>query len=121
MRVAVTYEDGMIFQHFGHTQQFKVYDIEDGKVVGSQVVGTNGQGHGALAHRRRLRRRESDFTEASPAVRTRQFRRYFRGLWAMTQMYTVTIMSMKRDIPAANTAAGTNVTDIFCANCKIIS
>ena len=35
MRVAVTYEDGMIFQHFGHTQQFKVYDIEDGKVVGS--------------------------------------------------------------------------------------
>lgn len=49
MRVAVTYEDGMIFQHFGHTQQFKVYDIEDGKVVGSQVVGTNGQGHGALA------------------------------------------------------------------------
>ena len=49
MRVAVTYEDGMIFQHFGHTQQFKVYDIDDGKVVGSQVVGTNGQGHGALA------------------------------------------------------------------------
>jgi len=49
MRIAVTYENGMIFQHFGHTQQFKVYDVQDGKVVSSQVVDTNGSGHGALA------------------------------------------------------------------------
>ncbi len=49
MKVAVTYENGMVFQHFGHTQQFKVYDIEDGRVVSEQVVDTNGQGHGALA------------------------------------------------------------------------
>lgn len=49
MRVAVTYEEGEIFQHFGHTSQFKVYDIEDGTVVDSQVVDTNGSGHGALA------------------------------------------------------------------------
>ena len=49
MRIAVTYENGMIFQHFGHTEQFKVYDVEDGKVIASEVVGTNGQGHGALA------------------------------------------------------------------------
>ncbi len=49
MKVAVTYEDGMVFQHFGHTQQFKVYDIQNGKVVNAQVVDTNGQGHGALA------------------------------------------------------------------------
>ena len=49
MRVAVTYEDGEIFQHFGRTEQFKVYDIEDGKVISSEVVGTNGRGHGALA------------------------------------------------------------------------
>lgn len=49
MKVAVTYENGEIFQHFGHTQQFKVYDIEAGKIVGEQVVDTNGQGHGALA------------------------------------------------------------------------
>ena len=49
MRVAVTYEDGEIFQHFGRTEQFKVYDIEDGKVISSGVVGTNGRGHGALA------------------------------------------------------------------------
>ncbi|MDD3253261.1 MAG: DUF134 domain-containing protein [Lachnospiraceae bacterium] len=49
MRIAVTYEDGQVFQHFGHTEQFKVYDIEDGKIVKEQVVDTNGQGHGALA------------------------------------------------------------------------
>lgn len=49
MRVAVTYENGQIFQHFGHTQQFKVYDIAEGKVIASEVVDTNGSGHGALA------------------------------------------------------------------------
>jgi len=48
MRIAVTYENGQIFQHFGHTSQFKVYDVEDGKVVASQIVDTNGNGHGAL-------------------------------------------------------------------------
>ena len=49
MKIAVTYEDGQIFQHFGHTSQFKLYDVADGKVVNSQVVDTNGSGHGALA------------------------------------------------------------------------
>lgn len=49
MKIAVTYENGQVFQHFGHTQQFKVYEVKDGKVVSSEVVGTNGQGHGALA------------------------------------------------------------------------
>ena len=49
MKVAVTYENGRVFQHFGHTAQFKLYDIEDGKVVRQEVVDTNGSGHGALA------------------------------------------------------------------------
>ena len=49
MRIAVTYENGQIFQHFGHSEQFKFYDVEDGKVVSSQVADTNGSGHGALA------------------------------------------------------------------------
>lgn len=49
MRIAVTYEDGNIFQHFGHSEQFKLYDVEEGKIVNTQVVDTNGQGHGALA------------------------------------------------------------------------
>lgn len=49
MRIAVTYENGEVFQHFGHTEKFKFYDVEDGAVVSSQVVDTNGSGHGALA------------------------------------------------------------------------
>lgn len=49
MKIAVTYENGQIFQHFGHTEQFKVYDVQDGKVVNSEVLDTNGSGHGALA------------------------------------------------------------------------
>ena len=49
MKIAVTYENGDVFQHFGHTQQFKVYDVEGDKVVSSQVIDTNGTGHGALA------------------------------------------------------------------------
>ena len=49
MRIAVTYENGMIFQHFGHTQEFKIYDVQDGKILASEVVDTNGSGHGALA------------------------------------------------------------------------
>ena len=49
MKIAVTYENGNIFPHFGHTEQFKVYDIADGKITGAEVVGTDGNGHGALA------------------------------------------------------------------------
>ena len=47
MRIAVTYENGQIFQHFGHTETFKIYDVEEGKIVHSEVVDTNGSGHGA--------------------------------------------------------------------------
>ena len=49
MKIAVTYENEQIFQHFGHTEQFKVYEVEGGKIVSSEVIDTNGQGHGALA------------------------------------------------------------------------
>ncbi|MBE6128769.1 MAG: DUF134 domain-containing protein [Erysipelotrichaceae bacterium] len=49
MRIAVAYDNGEIFQHFGHTEQFKLYDIADGKIVNEQIVDTNGSGHGALA------------------------------------------------------------------------
>ena len=49
MKIAVTYENGQIFQHFGHTQQFKVYEIENGQITGTQILDTNGSGHGALA------------------------------------------------------------------------
>lgn len=49
MKIAVTYENGQVFQHFGHTEQFKVYDVENGEIKSSEIVDTNGQGHGALA------------------------------------------------------------------------
>ena len=49
MKIAVTYENGQIFQHFGHTAQFKLYEVENGEIVNSEVVDTNGSGHGALA------------------------------------------------------------------------
>lgn len=48
MKIAVTYEEGNIFQHFGQTKEFKVYDIEEGKIVGTSVISTTGDGHGAL-------------------------------------------------------------------------
>lgn len=49
MKIAVTYENGQVFQHFGRTEQFKVYEVEDGRIVSSQVMSTNGTGHEALA------------------------------------------------------------------------
>ena len=119
MKIAVTYEDGMVFQHFGHTQQFKVYDIEDGKVVGTQVVGTNGQGHGALAGFLLSGKvdtlicggigggAQAALAEAAfPAARTRRCRRFLRGTWAMTLMCIATAMNTRRGIPAVNMAAG---------------
>lgn len=49
MKIAVTYAGGLIFQHFGHTARFKIYEVEQGSVVSAQVVDTEGYGHGALA------------------------------------------------------------------------
>lgn len=49
MKIAVTYDDGNVFQHFGRTEFFKVYETEDGKAVSSEVISSNGVGHGALA------------------------------------------------------------------------
>lgn len=49
MKIAVTFESGLIFQHFGHTASFKIYDVDNGEIKSSVVVDTNGSGHGALA------------------------------------------------------------------------
>ena len=49
MKIAVTYDNGEIFQHFGKTESFKIYEVEDNKVISSEVIGSNGTGHGALA------------------------------------------------------------------------
>ena len=49
MKIAVAYDNGNIFQHFGRTESFKLYEIEDNTVISSKVIGSNGIGHGALA------------------------------------------------------------------------
>ncbi len=49
MRIAVTYDSGSVFQHFGHTEQFKLYDVENGVITAEKIVDTMGSGHGALA------------------------------------------------------------------------
>lgn len=49
MRIAVTYENGEVFQHFGHTERFQVYDVENGKIILKTLVNADGSGHGALA------------------------------------------------------------------------
>ena len=49
MKIAVTFENGNVFQHFGRTEQFKLYETEDGKILSSEVRGTDGIGHEALA------------------------------------------------------------------------
>ena len=49
MKIAVTYDNGNIFQHFGKTENFKIYTVEDGQILSSEVIGTGGIGHEALA------------------------------------------------------------------------
>ncbi len=49
MRIAVTYQDGQVFPHFGHTEQFKIYEVENNQVIRSMVIPSTGFGHGALA------------------------------------------------------------------------
>lgn len=49
MKIAVTYQNGLVFQHFGHSEAFKIYEIENGEVKNAEVAPTNGSGHGALA------------------------------------------------------------------------
>jgi len=49
MRIAVTYKDGKVFEHFGHSEEFKIYDVEGDNIISSEIVGVDGAGHGALA------------------------------------------------------------------------
>ena len=49
MKIAVTYENGQIFQHFGHTEFFKIYTVENNMITNEEIIPTLGSGHGALA------------------------------------------------------------------------
>ncbi|MCR5329707.1 MAG: hypothetical protein K6E62_00775 [Lachnospiraceae bacterium] len=55
MKVAITYENGEVFQHFGRTPQFKLYDIENGEIISEEVLDTGETGHSALAELRAWR------------------------------------------------------------------
>jgi len=48
VKIAVTYSNGLIEQHFGQTKEFKVYTIEDNKIVNQEIVSTLGYAHGTL-------------------------------------------------------------------------
>ena len=47
MRIAITYKDGMVFGHFGRTEFFKIYNIDNGQIISTAIIPTNGNGHGA--------------------------------------------------------------------------
>ena len=49
MKIAVAYDNGNVFQHFGKSEMFKIYDVEDGQIVSGEVMDSNGVGHEALA------------------------------------------------------------------------
>ena len=49
MKIAVPYSDGQVFQHFGKSEQFKIYDTIDDEIISSEIVDTSGSGHSALA------------------------------------------------------------------------
>ena len=50
MKIAVNYENGEIFQHFGQTKTFKVYTVENGTITGTELVPGAPEGHHALGH-----------------------------------------------------------------------
>ena len=49
MKIAVSYEDGNIFQHFGHSKMFKIYEIDGQNIVDTKIIEAQGSGHSALA------------------------------------------------------------------------
>ena len=85
MKIAVTYENGQVFQHFGHTEQFKIYEAAEGKVVSARVVETGGSGHGALA---------------GPAVRTPRWRPCWLAAWPTIPTPYAATTTTVRGIPA---------------------
>lgn len=132
MKIAIPYENGMVFQHFGHTAEFKFYEVENGQVTASEVVSTNGQGHGALVgflaqhnanvvfcggigpgHRTPLHRQASSCSAGSAARQKRQLRTIWPESSALTPTPIATTTTTARatiavSIIAAGTPAASN-------------
>ena len=49
MRIAIPYYQGLIFQHFGHAKQFKIYEIEAHQILMEMIVEPEVSGHEAVA------------------------------------------------------------------------
>ena len=49
MRIAIPFYEGLIFQHFGHSKQFKIFEIENHQVLMECIVAPEGSGHEAVA------------------------------------------------------------------------
>ena len=103
MKIAVTYENGQVFQHFGHTAQFKLYEVENGAVTSAQVVDTNGSGHGALAGLL-AQQGAAGCTPAAPAMPTSASPSFWAVRCNLPKQPPATITTA-RAIPAATTAA----------------
>ena len=114
MIVAVTYENGMVFQHFGHTAQFKLYMVENNAVQESRLLPTGASGHGALASLLQAAgvntlicggigagAKEAGLlsTPALPAMRIKACRRCFRVLCILCRIYSAAITT-KTGTPA---------------------
>ena len=102
MKIAIPYENGQVFQHFGHSAQFKLYTAEEGRITGAEVVSTDGQGHGTLVGflvrngvnvllcggigggaQRHWHRPVSGYAAASPARPTALRRLIFPARWSL--------------------------------------
>ena len=113
MKIAIPYEYGQVFQHFGRSAQFKIYDAENGLILSSEVVSTNGQGHGALVGflvqhqvnvpvpRPPLRRLASNCLAVFPAVRMPLPQIIWLVGLFLTPTPTAIIMPTKQSTPAA--------------------
>lgn len=127
MKIAVTYENGQVFQHFGHTEQFKIYTVDDENILSSEIVNMDGTGHGALADFLKERgvnvlicggigagavmacaTRASSSLEAQPAARTTRYSLSWAEICISALRPTAAIMragsAMEISAPAEGTA-----------------
>ncbi|MBR7107617.1 MAG: dinitrogenase iron-molybdenum cofactor biosynthesis protein [Lentisphaeria bacterium] len=49
MKIAVTCENHMVFQHFGHTPGFAIFEAEENRIISEKQLSSGDSGHGALA------------------------------------------------------------------------
>lgn len=48
MKIAIPYNEGNVFEHFGRTKSFKVYDLQNGVIENTVFINADGSGHSEL-------------------------------------------------------------------------